>query len=114
MVPIVASHFCKSSANPGRGVATAWPLAAPDCFRVGRDEWTSGVSKKSRLGGQAAAILIAASVGGEKTWQLDRFDVYGGRFRNPLKKSGEEVPREPSRLVVPPMSEVTRILSAIE
>jgi RNA polymerase sigma factor (TIGR02999 family) len=54
-------------------------------------------------------------VGGEKTWQLDRLDVHGGqRFRNPLKKSGEEVPREPARLLVPPMSEVTGILSAIE
>jgi RNA polymerase sigma factor (TIGR02999 family) len=29
-------------------------------------------------------------------------------------KSGEEVPKEPLRLGVPPMSEVTRILSAIE
>jgi RNA polymerase sigma factor (TIGR02999 family) len=54
-------------------------------------------------------------VGGEKTWQFDRFDVHGGqRFRNPFKKSGEEVPREPSRLLVPPMSEVSQILNAIE
>src|SRR5262245_46720879 len=76
---------------------------------------TSGVPKKSRICGQAAGILISASVGGEKTWQLDRLDVHGGqRFRNPSKKSGEGVPREPSRLLVPPMSDVTRILSAIE
>jgi RNA polymerase sigma factor (TIGR02999 family) len=41
--------------------------------------------------------------------------VQGGqRFRKLLNKSGEEVPREPSSLEVTPMSEVTRILSAIE
>src|SRR5262249_33287025 len=38
----------------------------------------------------------------------------GQRPGSPMKKSGEEVPRDPSRLLVPPMSEVTRILSAIE
>src|SRR5262249_28834100 len=76
---------------------------------------TSDVPKKSRICGQAEGILISAFVGGEKTWQFDRLDVHGGqRFRNPFKKSGVEVPREPSRLLVPPMSEVTQILNAIE
>jgi RNA polymerase sigma factor (TIGR02999 family) len=58
---------------------------------------------------------MSASVSGEETWRLDRLDRHGRpRFQSPLDKSRVKAAREPSRLLVPPMSEVTRILLAIE
>jgi RNA polymerase sigma factor (TIGR02999 family) len=74
-----------------------------------------GLPKKSMVCGPADGILSGCLGGGEKTRRLNRFDAPADpRFRIPRQELGEAVPPGPSSLSVPPMSEVTRILSAIE
>src|SRR5947209_239990 len=75
---------------------------------------TSGVPKKSRILGQADGIVMVIPPW-EKSGRLTKLDGQGGqRFRNVLKTLGEDTPLGIASLSVPPMTDVTRILSAIE
>jgi RNA polymerase sigma factor (TIGR02999 family) len=57
---------------------------------------------------------LASSIA-ERTWRVNRLDAGGEqRFRNPFEELSEKVPLGFSSLLVPPMSEVTRILSALD
>src|SRR5262245_26854207 len=81
----------------------------------GEGSMTSGVPKKSRTWGQVSGILISGLRGRGKTWRLNKLDAHGSdRFQAPFHVRSEDLPLGFSALAVPPMSEVTRILSAIE
>src|SRR5436305_620929 len=81
----------------------------------GNDSMPTGMPEKSRNFGQAAAILIECLPSREPMSRFARFDrLRVQRFQKLLQKPGADFPPGNSRLVVPPMSEVTRILSAIE
>src|SRR5262249_26132493 len=69
----------------------------------------------SRFCGQKVGILLdwLRAWGNDLSAQQVRC-AGGQRFRNPRTDPGEDVPLESSILLVPPMSEVTRILSALE
>jgi RNA polymerase sigma factor (TIGR02999 family) len=71
--------------------------------------------KKSRICGPADGIVIGGFRGREKTWWLTRFDVYAGQgFQTSRWELEADVALGPLSLSVPPMREMTRILSAIE
>src|SRR5262245_35190843 len=72
---------------------------------------TSGVPKKSRTCGQAAGILSARLRGWGK--KLPRQQVRRAQSMK-IPQPAQGVPLGPGSLSVPAMSEVTRILSAIE
>jgi RNA polymerase sigma factor (TIGR02999 family) len=65
--------------------------------------------------GQAENIITNCPGCGLKTRRLTRFDTHGRkRFLNLLQESGEDETRRRLSLSVPPMTDTTRILSAIE
>ena len=71
--------------------------------------------KKFRPCGQAGSIITNCLGCGEKTRRLTRFNTHGRkRFLNRLDESGEDETRRRLSLTVPPMTDITRILSAIE
>jgi RNA polymerase sigma factor (TIGR02999 family) len=72
--------------------------------------------KKFRPRGQADRIITNCPGCGEKTRRrANNFDARGRkRFQDPLQESGEDETWRCLRLSVPPMNDVTRILSAIE
>jgi len=68
-----------------------------------------------RTFGQAESIITNCFGCGEKTRRLTRLDTCGRKhFQNLLQESEEDETQRRLRLSVPPMSAVTRILSAIE
>src|SRR5436190_17508234 len=76
---------------------------------------TTGIPEKSRNFGQVAGILIECLCSREPMSRFARFDrVRVQRFQKLLQEPGADFPPGNTRLLVPPMSEVTRILSAIE
>jgi RNA polymerase sigma factor (TIGR02999 family) len=76
---------------------------------------TSGLPKKFRPCGQAESIIAICLGCGGKTRRLTRFNTRGRkRFLIPLQASGKNETRRRLSRSVASMSDVTRILSAIE
>src|SRR5262249_2918513 len=71
-------------------------------------------SEKSRICGRAAGILTGCLRGGNETCRLTRLNAHEGHGFHPFKDLGPSASLSRLSLPVPPMSEVTRILSAIE
>src|SRR5437899_9266059 len=76
---------------------------------------TSGVPKKPRTCGRAGGTLPTYPSVAEPIRGLNSVDPSGGaKVPGPASEAGRGRPAETFALSVPPMSEVTRILSAIE
>jgi RNA polymerase sigma factor (TIGR02999 family) len=80
----------------------------------GEGAMTSGVPKKSRTCGQAAGRLIDGLLAWEWTRGVNELDASGGAHPGTRKELAESIPLGCGSFSVPPMSEVTHILSAIE
>src|ERR1022692_4626876 len=75
----------------------------------------SGVPKKFRPCDQVGSITTNCLSCRENAWRLTRFDAHGcQRFQSRVWESAEDVARGSLSFSVLPMSDVTRILSAIE
>src|SRR5262245_15339379 len=76
---------------------------------------TSGVPKKDRHCGQPAAMLMDSPREREKDLTLHQVRrAHRSRIPNPLQKLGGDAPRGVASPFMPPMNEVTQILSDIE